>query len=150
MNICGVIFEVSNKVYYFDAGDLNIKKNMNVVVETEKGLQFGKVTDINVDVRNEEILNNIKPILRISTKEDYSNYLKNLKDSKKALLVAKKEAEKLGLEMAIINSFYTFDRKQLTFNFIADERIDFRELVKSLAATYKTRIELHQMGGNFK
>lgn len=146
MNICGVVFDSTNKVYYFDADKVKVKKGDTVIVETEKGLQFGKVMEVNVKLSNEEIINNIKPLLRKSTKEDYNNYLTNLKDAKKALTIAKKQAEKLGLEMNIINAFFTFDRKQLTFNFIADERIDFRELVKFLAATYKTRIELHQMG----
>lgn len=146
MNICGVVFNSTGKIYYFDAENLNVKKNLTVIVETEKGLQFGKVVEVNAKLDNEEIFKSIKPIIRISNKDDYNIYLKNLKDAKKALDLAKKHAEKLGLEMNIVNAFYTFDRKQLTFNFIADERIDFRELVKYLAATYKTRIELHQMG----
>lgn len=146
MNICGVVFNSNSKVYYFSAEKLRIKKNLTVIVETEKGLQFGKVVETNIDLSNKEILSSIKPIVRISTKEDYNTYLKNLKDSQKALNLARKQAQKLNLDMSIINASYTFDRKQLTFNFIADERVDFRELVRFLAATYKTRIELHQMG----
>lgn len=147
MKICGVRFKDNGKVYYFkNEADLNINKNVTVVVETEKGEQFAKVVDNNIEnIKNVEI-DSMKPILRISTKTDYNNYLKNLKDAKETLDYARKMVETLGLEMHLIDSFYTLDRKQLIFNFIADERIDFRELVKSLAAKYKTRIELHQIG----
>ena len=146
MNICGVTFNNKGKVYYFDAGDLNVKKNITVIVDTEKGMQFGKIVDINVENVDVKVLENIKPILRISTKEDYNKYMKNLKDGIKALNDAKNKAEAMGLDMNIVDAVWTFDRKQLTFNFIADDRIDFRDLVKYLAATYKARIELHQMG----
>ena len=146
MNICGVSLNAKGKVYYFDGKDLNFKKNLTVIVETEKGLQFGKVVETNIQNVDSKVLENIKPIIRISTKQDYNSYLKNLKDATNALNVARKQVEKMGLDMNLIDATYTFDRKQLTFNFIADERIDFRDFVKFLAATYKTRIELHQMG----
>lgn len=146
MNICGVTLSNRGKVYYFDAGNLKVNKNITVIVETEKGLQFGKIVEVNVENVDAKVLENIKPIIRISTKIDYNNYLKNLKDSQKALSVARKKSEEMGLDMNILDATWTFDRKQLTFNFIADDRIDFREFVKFLAATYKARIELHQMG----
>ena len=146
MNICGVTLNSKGKPYYFNANDLSVKKNITVIVETEKGLQFGKVVETNIEDVDAKVLENMKSILRLSTKQDYNNYLKNLKDAAKALQLAKKQVEKMGLEMNLIDASYTFDRKQLTFNFIADERIDFRDFVKFLAATYKTRIELHQMG----
>lgn len=146
MNICGVTLKENGKVYYFDAGKLNVKKNLTVIVETERGLQFGKIVELNCKNVSANLLENIRPIIRISTKVDYSNYLKNLKDSAKALKDAKDKSQEMGLDMNIIDATYTFDRKQLVFNFVADERIDFREFVKYLAATYKTRIELHQIG----
>lgn len=146
MNICGVTLNAKGKSYYFDANTLNVRKDLTVIVDTEKGLQFGKIVETNVQDVDAKVLENIKPIVRISTKQDYNNYLKNLKDANKALSVARKQAETMGLDMNLIDATYTFDRKQLTFNFIADARIDFREFVKFLAATYKTRIELHQMG----
>ena len=146
MNICGIVFSGNSKVYYFDAKKLKIDVGNNVIVETEKGLQFGKCESVNVELDKKDILKNIKPVVRIATKKDYDSHLTNLKDAQKALASARKQAEKLELDMNIINASYTFDKKQLTFNFIADERIDFRELVKYLAASYKTRIELHQMG----
>jgi len=146
MNICGVTLNSRGKSYYFDAGNLDVKKNLTVIVETEKGQQFGKIVEINVENVDAKVLENIKPIIRISTKADYNNYLKNLKDATQALNFARKKSEEMNLEMNIVDAVWTFDRKQLTFNFIADDRIDFREFVKLLAATYKARIELHQMG----
>jgi len=146
MNICGVTLNSRGKSYYFDAGNLDVKKNLTVIVETEKGQQFGKIVEINVENVDAKVLENIKPIIRISTKSDYNNYLKNLKDATQALNFARKKSEEMNLEMNIVDAVWTFDRKQLTFNFIADDRIDFREFVKLLAATYKARIELHQMG----
>jgi len=97
-------------------------------------------------VEDKDITSNLKSVIRIATKDDYDKYLKNLADAKKALVEARKMAESLDLEMQIIDSSYTFDRKQLLFNFIADKRVDFRELVKMLAGRYRTRIELHQIG----
>ena len=88
----------------------------------------------------------MKSVIRVSTKNDYNSYLKNLRDSSDALRYARKLAQELNLEMRIMDASFTLDRKQLTFNFVADERIDFRNLVKSIAAKYKTRIELHQLG----
>ena len=109
MNICGVVFNSTGKVYYFDADKFDVQKNTTVIVETEKGLQFGKVVEVNVKLTSEEIVNTIKPIIRISTKDDYNSYMKNLKDAKKALDVARKQVEKLGLEMNIINaSFFAY------------------------------------------
>lgn len=146
MNVCGVTLSNKGKAYYFDAGNLDIKKNITVIVETEKGQQFGKVVETDVQNVDSKVLENIKPIIRISTKNDYNNYLKNLKDANQALNFARKKSEEMGLDMNIVDAVWTFDRKQLTFNFIADDRIDFRDFVKLLAATYKARIELHQMG----
>ena len=150
MNIFGVVFNKNGKVYYFFSDNLKPKKGDNVIVETERGLQFGCIEEVNVDLQKEELLKNIKSIVRIATKSDYEEYLKNLKEAEKALKNARKLSTKLDLDMNIISAAYTFDRKQLVFNFVADERIDFRELVKNLAATYKTRIELHQIGARDK
>ncbi len=142
MKICGVSFKENSKVYDFLINDIIVDKNDYVVVETEKGNQFGKVIYL-AEKNNDK---NYKSVLRKASTTDYDKYLKNLSDSKNALLEARKIANSLNLEMQITDCNYTFDRKLLLFNFIADERIDFRELVKSLAAKFKTRIELHQMG----
>lgn len=147
MNIVGIKFKDAGKVYYFkNDNNLELEKNLNVVVETEKGEQLAKVYDLEVENTKKIDSKNMKSILRVSTDKDYKTYTKNLKDAKDALNYAKELAEKSKLEMRIVDSSFTLDRKQLTFNFVADDRVDFRNLVKDLAAKYKTRIELHQMG----
>lgn len=142
MIVCGISYKDGGKVYHFDLNGLHIKQGDYVIVDTEKGEQFGKV----VFVEDREIGYSLKSVLRIATKADYNKYLKTLKEAQDALKDAKKFASDLKLDMQFVDASFTFDRKQLIFNFIADERIDFRELVKMLAAKYKMRIDLHQIG----
>jgi len=146
MNIYGVSFKQNGKVYYFNGFNLVIEKGTNVIVETEKGLQYGKVTNL-VQEKN---LNNLKDIIRIADEKDKEVYADNLKDADKALKNARKFAEELTLEMSILDASFTFDKRQLLFNFISDGRIDFRELAKRLAGVYRTRIELRQIGARDK
>ena len=147
MMVYGIIFKDNGKIYYFKS-DLDIKLGEPVIVETEKGLQYGKVDRlINKDNIN---LNDLKNIIRISTDEDNKKYYDNLKDSEKALKNCKKIVDELSLNMNVISASFTFDRSQLLFNFISDERIDFRELAKRLAGIYHTRIELRQIGARDK
>ena len=145
-NICGVKFKDFGKVYYFRNDDFDLKKDLNVVVDTEKGEQFAKVVETNITGIKNLDMDSMKTVIRISTKEDYNKYMKNLKEATEALAYAKKIAEEMKLDMRLLDASFTLDKKQLTFNFIADSRIDFRDLVKDIAAKYKTRIELHQMG----
>lgn len=149
-NIYGVILKSEGKIYYFNAGENVFSDGTNVVVNTEKGIQFGKV----VHKIDEEKLNisveEMKSILRIASKEDYDSYLKNLDLASKALEKARFIVKELNLNMNILDAMYTLDRKQLLFNFIADERVDFRDLAKKLASIYKTRIELRQIGARDK
>ena len=142
MLVCGVSYKDAGKIYYFDKNNLAVKPDEYVIVDTEKGEQFGKV----VFVEERTIDYDLKPVLRIASKTDYNKYLKSLKEAKDALKDAKKYAADLNLDMQFVDASFTFDHKQLIINFIADERIDFRELVKQLAAKYKMRIDLHQMG----
>lgn len=146
-NIYEVIFKEKGKKYFF-CSDLDIKYGISVIVETEKGLQYAKVLNKVENVNIPE--NEIKSIQRIATKRDYNQYLDVCRDAKKALDKARELVTELKLDMNIINSSYTFDKKQLLFNFIADDRIDFRELAKKLASIYKTRIELRQIGARDK
>ena len=146
MKICGVKFKDGGKTYLFKYDEIKIYKNLTVIVDTEKGEQFAKVVDVDVQNLRSLDLDSMKSVIRVSTKNDYNSYLKNLRDSSDALRYARKLAQELNLEMRIMDASFTLDRKQLTFNFVADERIDFRNLVKSIAAKYKTRIELHQLG----
>ena len=149
LNFYGVTFKNDGKVYYFKSEDLECPINVTVIVETEKGLQFGKVVSKVEELKNID-KDNMKDIVRISTKEDYNQYQKNLKDAKEALNYVNKCIEELGLTMNVIDSAFTFDRKQLLISFIADERVDFRELAKMMAAKYHTRIELRQVGARDK
>ena len=142
MEIYGVVFKDNGKIYDFYNDVIDISLNDYVIVETEKGEQIGKL----VSITRKETDKELKKIIKKASKEDYNKYMKNLKDATKVVTKTKELAEKLNLTMQIIDASYTFDRKQLTINFIADERIDFRELVKQLASIYKTRIDLHQIG----
>lgn len=148
MNIYEVIFKDKGKGYYFKIENVFIPNKVTVIVETEKGLQFGRVVKKITDTSIKE--EDIKNIIRITTKKDYEQYLKNLKDAEIALQTAREEAKKNKLNMNFIDASFTFDRKQLLFNFYADQRVDFRELAKILAAKYKTRIELRQIGARDK
>lgn len=146
MNIVSIKFKKDGKAYYFDAQDLVLKENDYVLVETEKGLQFGIVKDIGIDYNTLKLKNGLKNILKKATKKDYDTYLKNLKEANDVIIYTKKLVDEENLQMRIVDASYTFDKKHLVINFIADERIDFRDLVKNLASKYKTHIELHQMG----
>ena len=140
-NICGVEFKTGGKLYNFNVNGLNLKVNDYVIVDTEKGMQYAKVIKV-----FEGDTSNVKPVLRIATDEDKKIFEQNLVDASKTLKKARSIAEELKLDMNIIEASYTFDRKQLLFTYIADNRVDFRELAKRLAGIYKTRIELHQIG----
>jgi len=149
-NIYGVILKNEGKVYYFDGLDLEIDKDTKVVVNTEKGIQLGKVVQKVEENKLKINIENMKNIVRVATDEDYDTYLKNLKLADKALNKARDLVKELELDMNILDVSYTLDKKQLLFNFVADERIDFRELAKRLASVYKTRIELRQIGARDK
>lgn len=150
MNIYGVVLRDKGKVYYFNGQNLKIPVNVTVIVETEKGLQFGKVVSKVSKKEVADFEDNLKNIVRISTKKDFDQYLKNLKEAKLALNKAKEFAKDFGLDMHFLEAEYTFDRKQLIFSFYADDRIDFRDLAKKLASVYRTRIELRQIGARDK
>lgn len=146
--VYGVNFKNNGKIYNFKS-TVKCPINVTVITETEKGEQFGKVINF-IDEKNLKNVSDLKDIIRIATKADYEQYLKNLKDAEKALRECREIVKELDLDMKIINATYTFDRKQLIFNFLADERIDFRELAKKLASIYRTRIELRQIGARDK
>ena len=150
MNVYGVTFKDKGKIYYFNGQKLRIPDRVTVIVETEKGLQFGRVVkkidleQVNIDEES------LRKIIRIATKKDYEQYLTNLRDAELALRDAKKFSKELELQMNFIDASFTFDRKQLLFNFYADNRVDFRELAKRIANVYHTRIELRQVGARDK
>jgi len=125
---------------------MKIKKGINVIVKTERGLQFGTVEIANTKIEESKIKSSLAEVIRIASKKDYEKHMKNVNDAKKALKKCKDLVEEHNLNMMILDANYTFDRSQLLFTFIADNRIDFRKLAKDLANTYKTRIELRQVG----
>ena len=145
-NVVGVVLNGKGKTYYFSTNGIELKKGDNVIVETEKGLQYGQVVVSPYEVSSDDIGFALKNVIRVATKKDVTQYEKNVKDSNDALLKARKIADDLKLDMRIIDACYTFDRNQLLFNFLADARVDFREMAKKLAQVYKTRIELRQIG----
>jgi len=143
--VVGVKLNDNGKVYYFDSSNVNVHENSTVIVETEKGLQYGMVVRIIPDDEiNREI--DYKPVIRLTTKADYKKHLSNLKDADKAIIKCNELIEKYGLDMKIIDASYTFDREQLIFRFMADDRVDFRQLAKDLGSIFRTRIELRQVG----
>ena len=144
--VIGVNFINSTKIYYFLPNNLKVSRDSFVIVDTEKGEQFGKVVTDLIEVDEKKLDFELKKVIRIASKKDISINDKNLNDAKKALKDAKNIASELNLDMQILDAMFTFDRKQLLFTFLADSRIDFRDLVKKLAAIYKTRIELRQIG----
>ena len=146
IEVVEVTFKDNGKAYYFDPKDYKLKKNVTVIVETDQGLQFGKVKEANVKINPKDLKSPLKEVVRISSKEDYKKHRKNLKDAKEALNNCKRIVEESNLPMSIIDATYTFDRDKLIFRFLADNRVDFRDLVKKIASIYKVRIELRQIG----
>ena len=144
--VYGVLFKNNCKAYYFKS-DMDIDMNQEVIVNTEKGEQYGKVVNILSDPKD---LDEYKEIIRIATSEDTDIYYKNVKDSDEALNKCKELVKELELNMFVINAQYNFDRSQLLINFSADDRVDFRELARKLASIYRTRIELRQIGARDK
>lgn len=145
-NVVGVVLNDKGKTYNFSTNKLELKKGMNVIVETEKGLQYGQVVVNPYEVSADDIGFELKNVIRVATKQDDKQNEKNKKDANSALIKSRQIADELELEMRIIDANYTFDRNQLLFNFLADSRVDFREFAKKLAQVYKTRIELRQIG----
>ncbi len=144
--VVGVTFKEKGRMFYFLTDNKRLKKNLTVIVETERGLSFGKiVTDI-FTISDEQIKSPLKKVVRIASKDDYFQHKKNVNDAKKALIKARDLANKYELDMRLIEATYTFNRDQLVFKFVADNRVDFRNLAKELANIYKTRIELRQVG----
>lgn len=149
MNIYEVYFKDNGKGYFFDGGTLHIPNRVTVIVETERGLQFGRVKR---KVSKEEINNNIelKKIVRIANKKDYEHYLDNLAKASEALKYARQSSEELDLNMKFLEANFTFDDHQLLITFYADQRVDFRELARRIGSKFRTRVELYQVGARDK
>lgn len=146
IDVVGVVFSDSNKIYYFLQNDIVLKKDDKVIVNTERGEQFGIVATDIISVDSKKISFPLKNIIRKAGTYDEKMNIKNQKDAISAIKDAQKFCEELNLDMHILSASFTLDRKQLLFNFVSDDRVDFRELAKKLAAIYRTRIELRQIG----
>ncbi|MGI6667980.1 MAG: PSP1 domain-containing protein [Acetivibrionales bacterium] len=144
--VVGVRFKRAGKIYYFDPDQLDIDIGTNVIVETARGVEFGEVVIPAREVNEEEIVAPLKKVMRIATEEDIRHARENKKKEKDAFDICLQKISDHKLEMKLIDVEYTFDNNKILFYFTADGRVDFRELVKDLAAVFKTRIELRQIG----
>ena len=146
IDVVSVKFKPFGKVYYFSPGELTITTDDDVIVETARGVEYGMVVRGNSVVTEQDVVPPLKPVIRIATPEDRKQLDDNKIKEKHAFNVALEKIKKHSLEMNLLEVEYTFDRSKVLFYFSADGRIDFRELVKDLAAVFKTRIELRQIG----
>ncbi|MCI5688963.1 MAG: stage 0 sporulation family protein [Emergencia sp.] len=146
IKVAGVRFKNAGKVYYFDPDDLLVSLGDSVIVETARGLEFGTVTMEITEIREEDVVQPLKKIVRIAEEEDIRRHEENEKKKTKALKLCQDKIDKHHLEMKLIDVEYTFDNNKIIFYFTADGRVDFRELVKDLAGVFKMRIELRQIG----
>lgn len=144
--VVGVRFKEAGKIYYFSFGDLDLKPGDKVIVETVRGLEFGEVVVGPKDVSEEELGDTLKSVLRKATKEDLERVKKNKEEEKKAFEICLQKIQEHNLPMKLVDVEYTFDVSKIIFYFTAEGRVDFRQLVKDLAAIFRTRIELRQIG----
>lgn len=146
ITVVGVRFKKAGKIYYFDPDEWEIEENNRVIVETARGIEFGHVVVGPKEVTEDEIVPPLKKVLRIATEEDVQVHNENKKKAEEAFFICIDKIEEHGLEMKLVDVEYTFDNNKVIFYFTADGRVDFRELVKDLAAIFRTRIELRQIG----
>ena len=144
--VIGVRFRTAGKIYFFDPGAHDVKRQDHVIVETARGLEYGTVVGDPREVEDDAIVAPLKPIVRIATPKDDEQALKNKDKEKEAFKICLEKIRKHELDMKLIDAEYTFDNNKVLFYFTADGRIDFRELVKDLASVFRTRIELRQIG----
>lgn len=146
ITIIGVRFRKAGKIYYFNPAKYKIKKGDHVIVETARGVEFGTVVLGPKKITDDEVVQPLKTVIRVATAQDYKTEERNREKEKDAFRICQEKIQKHGLGMKLVDTEYTFDNNKILFYFTADGRIDFRELVKDLAAVFKTRIELRQIG----
>jgi cell fate regulator YaaT (PSP1 superfamily) len=146
IKVVGVRFKPIGKIYYFHPGELKLAAGDKVVVETVRGQEFGEVAVGNKEVAEKEIVTPLKPVLRIATEEDHKRVAANKRKEKKAFNICLEKIASHKLPMKLVEVEYSFDNSKIIFYFTADGRVDFRELVRDLAAVFRTRIELRQIG----
>ena len=146
IRVIGVRFRTAGKIYYFDPGKLDVKRNDHVIVETARGIEYGTVVGEPKEEQEDKVIQPLKAVLRIATPKDDEQEAANKLKEKEAFKICLEKIRKHNLQMKLIDAEYTFDNNKVLFYFTADGRIDFRELVKDLASVFKTRIELRQTG----
>ena len=144
--VIGVSFKRAGKMYYFDPNGLELHIGDQVVVETARGMECGDVVTEVRQVEEDEVVQPLKPVLRVMTEEDRQRVASNEKKEAEAFVIGQQRIAHHKLEMKLVDVEYTFDLSKIIFYFTANGRIDFRELVKDLASIFKTRIELRQIG----
>lgn len=145
MRIVGVTFRPAGKIYYFDPLGFSIKQGDNVIVETKRGIEYGKVA-MGIQDIEEELKTPLKGVIRLATPEDTEIYNRHREQEASAMEICKKKIEEHGLDMKLVNAEFTFDDTKILFYFTSEGRVDFRDLVKDLALIFKKRIELRQIG----
>lgn len=146
VKVVGVRFRNAGKIYYFGPGTLDLEMGNHVIVETARGVEMGTVMIAPREVPEDTVIQPLKPVIRIATDADERVVVKNREKEKEAFQICLEKIAKHKLDMKLVEAEYTFDNNKLLFYFTADGRIDFRELVKDLAAVFRTRIELRQIG----
>ena len=144
--VIGVRFRTAGKIYYFAPGKHSVKRGDHVIVETARGIEYGTVVCSPKEVEDDKVFQPLKPVLRVANAKDDEQEAANKQKEKEAFKICLEKIRKHNLQMKLIDAEYTFDNNKVLFYFTADGRIDFRELVKDLAAVFKTRIELRQIG----
>lgn len=146
VQVIGVRFRTAGKIYFFNPGKLEIKKDDHVIVETARGIEYGTVVNDPREVEDDKVVQPLKSVLRVANQKDDEQEAANRQKEKEAFQICLEKIRKHDLQMKLIDAEYTFDNNKVLFYFTADGRIDFRELVKDLASVFKTRIELRQIG----
>lgn len=144
--VVGVRFKKAGKIYYFDPNELDLKPMDHVIVETVRGIEYGEVIVAPKEVPEDDIVSPLKKVIRKATQEDEQKVMENKQKEEEAFDICLREIEKHNLPMKLTDVEYTFDNNKVIFYFTAEGRVDFRELVKDLAAVFRTRIELRQIG----
>jgi cell fate regulator YaaT (PSP1 superfamily) len=145
-DVVGVRFKKAGKIYYFDPGDLPIQKDDFVIVETVRGVEYGRAVIAKKQVDENDVVLPLKKVVRIADPKDRMIVEENKQAAREAYEVCNEKVTEHQLDMKLVDVEYTFDRNKIIFYFTADGRVDFRELVKDLAAIFRTRIELRQIG----
>lgn len=146
VTVIGVRFRTAGKIYYFAPGDAVFKAGEHAIVETARGVEYGDIVQGNKEVPDDKVIQPLRPVLRKATAEDDAREAENKQKEKAAYQICIEKIRKHRLEMKLIDVEYTFDQGKILFYFTADGRVDFRDLVKDLAAVFRTRIELRQVG----